>query len=350
MSWRPAFTGQARACAELGSPFTARLLQGFADRGLPAGAVGERIASWPGDISGAGASVPLRLAGALHGLVLEGRCAALAAVYPPNAAREDLALWQAASAAIVAQEAWVLSRLDTAPQTNEVARSAALIVAAHWLAGRAGLPMVLSELGASAGLNLIFDRYALQVPGGRLGPPDARLVLAPDWRGSPVTGATPDIVARAGVDLAPRDPVADRLRLLSYVWADQSERLARMAAALDEAAALRPDVTQGDAVDWLEQRLAQRMPGRLHLVFHTVAWQYFPEHLQARGEALLAEAGARATPEAPLARLGMEADGGGPGAALTLTFWPGGRPMPVGRFDYHGRWIDWQPPGQDESR
>jgi len=176
-------------------------------------------------------------------------------------------------------------------------RSAALIVAARWLAGQVGLPIVLSELGASAGLNLIFDPYGLQTPGGRLGPADAKVVLAPDWRGAPATGAEPRIAARAGVDLAPRDPAADRLRLLSYVWADQPDRPARIAAALDDAAALRPGLAQGNAVDWLqqrlardwlEQRLAQPQPGHLHLVLHTVAWQYFPKAQQARGEALLA--------------------------------------------------------------
>ncbi|GGH58141.1 hypothetical protein GVY41_14925 [Frigidibacter albus] len=66
--------------------------------------------------------------------------------------------------------------------------------------------------------------------------------------------------------------------------------------------------------------------------------------------ALLAEADARATPQPPLARFGMEADGAAPGAGLTLTLWPGGTPQPMDRFDFHGCWIDWQPPAQGESR
>ena len=90
--------------------------------------------------------------------------------------------------------------------------------------------------------------------------------------------------------------------------------------------------------------MASPLPGHLHLIFHTVAWQYFPAATKERGEALLAAAGARATHEAPLARLAMEADGTTPGAALTLTLWPGGRVIALGRVDFHGRWVDWQAP------
>jgi hypothetical protein len=152
------------------------------------------------------------------------------------------------------------------------------------------------------------------------------------------------VTERAGVDLNPLDPVTDRLRLLSYIWPDQTERLARTEAALDAAARLRPPVARGDAIDWLAHRLATPRPGRLHLVCHTVAWQYFPAEAQARGRALLAEAGARATPEAPLAHLGMEADGQEPGAAVNLTLWPGGHSEPLGRADFHGRWLTWSAP------
>ncbi|WP_126974626.1 DUF2332 domain-containing protein [Frigidibacter oleivorans] len=345
MTWRAAFLQQARSCEDLGSPFTARLLAGIAERGLPEGAIAARIAGWQGDIGPSGASVPLRLAGALHGLVLEGRAPDLAAVYPP-AAPAGAVLAGAVDAALTAHEDRVMARLDSAPQTNEVARSAAVIPAAHWLARRFRLPLVLSELGASAGLNLNFDRYALQAGGATLGPGDPVLTLAPDWRGqAPVAGPL-QIAARAGVDLAPIDPARDRLRLLSFVWADQAARLSRIAAALDEAARHPPAVERGDAAGWLAGRLAAPMPGRLHLIYHTVAWQYFPAAAQQQALAALQAAGGAARPDAPLARFSMEADGQGPGAALRLTLWPGdgtGRDLRMGRADFHGRWIDWQP-------
>ena len=105
----------------------------------------------------------------------------------------------------------------------------------------------------------------------------------------------------------------------------------------------RAPVDRGDALDWLPGRLAAARRGRLHLVFHTIAWQYLPAEARARGEAILSRAGARATPEAPLARFAMEADGGR-GAALRLTLWPGGETLDMGRADFHGRWVEWRPP------
>ena len=57
----------------------------------------------------------------------------------------------------------------------------------------------------------------------------------------------------------------------------------------------------------------------------------------------LSHAGRTATPSAPVAHLRMEADGG-EGAALDLTLWDGTRrDWSLGRADFHGRWIDWQP-------
>jgi hypothetical protein len=82
---RDAFRRQAEVCADMGSPFTARLCALAAERLAPGGPVPDRVLDWPGDPSGRADALPLRLAGALHALVLEGRDPALAAAYPPNA-------------------------------------------------------------------------------------------------------------------------------------------------------------------------------------------------------------------------------------------------------------------------
>lgn len=340
-----AFRSQAESCRALGSSFTARLLA-LCAQGLDCDTpVGARIAAWPGDIGSRGASVPLRLAGTLNLLRLSGD-AHLAAVWPPHDA-DDTALWDAVNGVLRDRSAEVLAGLDSPPQTNEVRRSAALILAAHWLAERIDLPLVLSELGASAGLNLMFDHFALATPDGPRGAVAAALQLTPEWRGGPPPAYAPfQVVERRGVDLSPVDPgdPAGRRRLMSYIWPDQPHRIALTAAALTVAKA---PLDRGDAVDWLARRLTPR-PGCLHLVFHTIAWQYFPTERQARGTALLAEAGRAATPDAPIAHLAVEADGRDPGAGMVLRLWDGhmheGHTVSLGRMDYHGRWIDWQAP------
>lgn len=333
---RAAFHDQAGSCADLGSPFMARLCTLLADRLSPGTPVSDRLFAWPGDVSSRGHSLPLRLCGALHALRLQDR-ADLKAVYPPNAADNDT-LWNAVARAFVSEAAFIDSFLDSPPQTNEVRRSAALIPAAHLVANRFGMPLRLSEMGASAGLNLNFDRFALDTGDTRLGPADAALTLAPDWRGdAPVAGQL-RVADRRGVDLNPLDPHRDALRLLAYLWPDQRHRLELTRAAIGTA---HHDVDRGDAIDWLPARLAP-VPGQAHFLYTTIAWQYFPAEARARGTALVEAAGAAATPDTPLAWFTMEADATGPGAALTLRVWPGNETLTLGRADFHGRWIDWR--------
>lgn len=325
---RDAFLGQANSCAALGSPFMARLMTLCAERLDSQSALGQQLCDWPGDVSSKGHSLPLRLAGGLHALVLNGH--ALAAHYPPNQTSDD-ALWGAVAHAIETEGTALAPWIASPPQTNEVRRSAALIVAASLLSARHGLPLALSELGASAGLNLHFDLYGC----GALGAQNSPVQLVPEITGPAPAPHPIRVHSRAGVDLTPLDP-SDQIRLLSYLWPDQPERLRLTRAALS----LNPPRPEaGDAAPWLAERLDHTHEGALHLVYHTVAFQYFPPDTQAACLQALEEAGARATKTAPLAHLSFEADDTSPGAALTLTTWPGGQIEPLGRVDFHGRWL-----------
>lgn len=343
MELEKAFRDQAKVCADLGSPFTARLLDGLAGAILPGTPLADRLLSWPGDMSVSGDVLPLRLAGGLHALVRLGRDGDLSDAYA-DPEIDGARLAAVALGAMKRNEAFLLDWIESPPQTNEVRRSIVVIAAARMLTARHGLPLILSELGASAGLILIWDRYVLEIGDQRFGPTDPILTLRPNWVGPLPDSCQPVVVERAGVDLNPLDPVTDKQRLLSYIWADQIDRRERTEAALEEAVRLRPRVDRADAVDWLATRLAMQRMGHMHLVYHTIVWQYFPAEKQAAGRALLAAAGARATQDAPLAHLEMEADGQGPGAGLYVTLWPGGVRQALGRADFHGRWIDWRPP------
>ena len=343
MNFRDHARAQADACLALGSPFTARLLTLIADRLRPGTPVAEALLNWPSERLQPDA-VALRLAGALHHLVLTGDARVLTRLYASPESVADAQLWHALDAALRIKSAPILDTLALAPQTNEVGRAAVYIAAAHWLSAAYRLPLVMSELGSAAGLNLLWDQYRMVIEDESWGPPDSAIELTPDWTGPLPPVTSPVIRARAGVDMNPLDPEQDRARLLSYIWPDQVERVARMNAALDLASEKRPDIARGHSIDWLEGRLARPIPQAIHLVCHTISWQYLSEDEQARGLALLARAGGKVRVDEPLAHLSMEADGTGPGAALTLHLWPGNDRIALGRADFHGRWIDWQAP------
>lgn len=331
MNLTDAFRHQSKSCASLGSPFMGQLMNLCADRLRPGTPLTDRMFNWPGDLGPASESLPLRFAGALHALRLNGH-AGLAAAYPPAQVSDDR-LWEAVQE-VLEQDAPFIDRfIDLPPQTNEVRRSAALIAGAQVVADRfPNLPIRLSELGASAGLNMNWDRYALDID-QRFGPTDALLTLTPDWNGALPPTAQPKIAERRGVDL---NPLVDPLHIRAYLWPDQPERLALTDAALT---APRPGVDKDDAIDWLQPRL-KHVPGQLHLIQNTVAWQYFPAQAQARGQKMIEEAGAAAREDTPLAWLSMEADGG-KGAALILRVWPGDVTLDLARVDFHGRWVEW---------
>lgn len=336
---RDAFVFQAEACRQLDSPFMGQLCDLLATRDWPESTLRDLYFGWQGDIGPSAQSLPLRLAGGLHALVLQGD--ALAEVYPPMTVSNDI-LWVAVADAIIRKNDFLFHWVQSAPQTNEVRRAAVLIAAGGLLAQRFGLPLQVSELGASGGLNLMWDQFAMDIDGTRYGAPVSDVVLTPEWDGPLPPSARAEVIVRRGVDLnplAPSDP-NDRLRLRAYLWPDQPERLQRTDAAI---ALNTAHIAQGDAIEWLTENLTQPK-GSAHLIYHTIAWQYFPDDVQAHGKALIEQAGAKATQQTPLAWFGMEPDGTSPGAAMTLRIWPGDITIDLGRVDFHGRWVKWKEP------
>lgn len=337
-----AFRDQSQTCARMGSPLMGRVLNILADTWDAQSALGQKMAQYQGDIGPAGHSLPLRIVGGLHALVLQQRDAGLCAAYPPNKVG-DVILEDALLNALKNNDNFLLDWTQNAPQTNEVRRSAALIAMAHVACSHFDRPIVLSELGASGGLNLMWDRFALDTGTEVIGAQNAALTLTPDWTGTSPPKAYPQVMDRLGVDLNPLNPKdpADLLRLTAYLWPDQPHRLALTRAA---ASVMDATVEKGDAIHWLSNRLDAAPRNHLHIIQNTVAWQYFPAHAQARGTALIEAAGARATADTPLAWMQMETDGdttGAIGAALTLRLWPGDVALTLGRADFHGRWVKW---------
>jgi hypothetical protein len=340
---REHFHGQAVACDALGSPFTAalcRALPGVLDE---ATTTGRRILSWQGDLREDALS--LRLCGGLHALVLSGADNELAAAYPP-AALDAAALGHILPAAISRNDAALGRALDSAPQTNEIARSAMVLPGFLTIARETGLPLDICEIGSSAGLNLLFDRFSYDFGGKLWGDPASPVRLAPDLRGdiAPPLDGTIAVAGRVGSDIRPIDIAvpAARLRLRSYVWADQTLRLSRLDAAISLAKADPFTLEHADAAAFVRRRFAGDAAGTARVLFHSIMWQYLPDTAKQAVTSTLLEAGATATPRTPIAWLRMEPlDTRNPYATLSLTLWPGGETRHLARCDYHGRWIEW---------
>jgi hypothetical protein len=343
---REVFAKQAEWCAKLGSPFTSRLCEAIGPNLDRSTAIGRRVLDWPAGPDLGDEAVPLRLAGGLHALVRAGRLERLAALYPPNPLPSSEALWQAVSEALVQAEAELLPWLESAPQTNEVARAAVLMAGLLVIAARTRHKLAVYELGASAGLTLILDRYAYRLGSRHVGTPHSGVVLAPEWTGDDPPLGEIRIADRRGTDLNPLDVTrpADRDRLLAYIWADQADRIARTEAALAIAASDPPPIDGGNAAAWLEQWVTRdAAPGTTRVVMHSIALQYFPQDAVARITAHLEEVGRTATAETPLAWLRYERDpeaGGRPD--LRLRLWPDGSDTVLALADPHGGKIEWR--------
>ena len=116
-------------------------------------------------------------------------------------------------------------------QTNEVSRCACLVPAFVLVSrGAKGRPLHLVEIGASAGLNLLWDRYAYDYGEmRRCGDMNSPVQIKCAVKGKvvpPLLETFPKISARVGIDVNPLD-VNDRdhaLWLRALVWSEHEER------------------------------------------------------------------------------------------------------------------------------
>lgn len=349
---------QAKACANLGSPFNSALLTAAAQDLEAGGPVADLLAPWAGaDLKKTfDDAVALRLVGGLHDLVLDGAAPALAATYPtPERPGDPDAAWTAALAAMTQHRDRLADFLSHEPQTNEVRRAICLAPGFLTLARETGLPIRAFEVGASAGLNLNWDRFHYDFGPAQWGDADAKVRLDTDWTGpAPPTDAQVRVIERAACDRRPidlRDP-AERRRLLAYVWPDQIDRLARIRAAVDLALELGVQVEAADAVAWTSAHAAPRA-GAVTCLYHSVFWQYMPPQSQAAMTRTLEALGARATADAPFAWLRMEPGPVGSGGfdppkpnlvgmQVLLTLWPGGETRHLGDAHPHGALVAWK--------
>lgn len=340
-----AFAWQASHAEQNGAPCTARVVRALGKLADGSTQTGARIASWQGlKLKDA---LPLRLAGGMHHLVLSGADNRLAQVY------SGVLTDQAAIDVLVAElaatyDAQLLPWLDGPPQTNEAGRSASLMAGLLWLSGRLGPRFELFELGASAGVNTMMERYFYKLGGTEVGAAGSPMQIEPEWRGTapPANSVAIDSICGCDqqiIDLS--DPEA-ALKLKSYVWPDATERMARIDAAIALAEHNPPDLTEQDAADFVHLQLARpQAEGAVRTMVHSIMWQYMPAATQENITAAMERAGADATPERPLAWVALETDPATFRHELKVRYWngtsEGKQPKLLAYAHAHGAWVEW---------
>lgn len=336
-----AFRLQATGCERMGSALYARLLRLSARDIDDEGAVHGVVSSWHRNpIEDA---VPLRLMGGVHRIVLEGRAPELAVHYPTTGGSP---VWPACAhaflATVGAHEAELRRTLSLAPQTNDVGRASLFLGGMLEIERLTKLPLRLRELGSSAGLNLLPDRYFYELGTGTWGNPDAGVVVVSDWRGSvPLLGSPMAVVDRRGCDVAPIDLTRDdeATRLLSYIWPDHLDRFARTHDAIQVARRDPPHIDKATASAWVAEQLASPKAGTTTVVLQSVLMQYLVPEARLKVLTTIRNAGAGATRTSPLAWLRFEP--GRRAMEVRLSLWPNGLELTLAEAEPHGRWANW---------
>jgi hypothetical protein len=333
---------QAQWCQRLGSPLYAHLLEHCAEE-YEGGGGALRDLLQPYSAEPPGLSLPLRLMGAVHRLVLEHKAPELARYYPSAGGWVDLdAAWDAFLSVVRENTSQLHPLLARPVQTNDAGRSGSLLGGFFLVAQQTGLPLRLLEIGASAGLNLCWDRYRYEWNSGNWGDPDSPVRLTDVFRsGTPPVPPALQVATRAGCDLDPLDVCdpAARLTLLAYTWPDQVERINRLEAAISIARKVPYHVEQAGAADWLPSQLDEPAPGTATVVFHSIVWPYLSSAERERVTALIEDAGRRATPSAPLAWLRMEPGSGE--AEVRLRIDPGLAEQVIATTSFHTPAVVW---------
>jgi hypothetical protein len=228
--------------------------------------------------------------------------------------------------------------LSRRTQTNEPARCATLLPALAQLPP----PLALLEVGASAGLTLLVDRYSYDYAGRRIAgsDPEAPTLRCVPRGPVPLPARPPPVTWRAGLDLNPLDVSNDDdVRWLScLLWPGEGDREQRLAGALAAARRDPPVVHRGDLLTDLPALAAQAPAGATLVIYHSAVLAYvapddramLAETVASLGAVWLSNEAAGVIPGMP----GPARDG----AAFVVV--RDGR-VPIAFADPHGTWLQW---------
>ena len=231
-------------------------------------------------------------------------------------------------------------------QTNEVGRCAALVPAFELVTRQAkNQPLALIEIGSSAGLTLLWDRYHYRYDENlQCGPLDSPVQIECQLRGErrpPVPERFPKIASRLGIDLDPVDlnnqENVEWLRAL--VWPEQRKRVRQLELAIQLARSAPPKVVAGDALDILPTLIDRASEDSQLCVYHSFSLSLAGGQPRERLEVLLAKASEKRT----LFHVSLEWAKNSEFPLLSLALLNAGErtEKTLARCHAHGEWLEW---------
>ena len=229
-------------------------------------------------------------------------------------------------------------------QTNLVRRSAILLPVFEYLSRQGEpTPLGLVDIGTSAGLNLLWDKYAYEYGEyGSFGRPDSPVRIRCGVLGTatpPFPETMPPVGTRLGIDLNPIDVrnEDDARWLRALVWPELEERRRLTEAAISVVRESPPDLIEGDAIEELTTA-CERVPSaeRVCLVNTHTLYQFTPDQQLAFTE--------------QVEEIGQDRDlfwiwcePGNEKSEVRLTTFDDGEESTelLAYHDNHGRWIEW---------
>ena len=290
---------------------------------------------------------PFMLFAAVHDLVLRGvPCEELAAFYASaggTAAPSGSSIAAFRGFALAHEEEITRLIASRSVSKTDLRRGACLrallIEAAHRLGADA---VHLVDVGCSAGLNLLLDRWRIAYGGaGEAGPEASRVRIATEVRGkAPPLQTLPAILSRTGIDLAridPGDPEDERW-ILAHLFPEETALIAATREAFAELRRSPPDLREGDAIALLPEVVDRLQRDAPVVVMHSLTLAGFGLE-QSRA---LAATLKRISAERRTARIYMEKTENGAVLGVAVPAWQRG--TRAGTADLDGRWMSWELP------
>lgn len=233
-----------------------------------------------------GQPIPNLFLGAVHYLLLKGKNHELKEYYgsivkaPRDSATaftyfRDFCLWHKNEIIPILKNKLV--------QTNEVRRCAYLYPSFCYIYEKTKRPLAVIEIGTSAGLQLLWDKYCYSYNTDRVyGDVHSELEIISEIRGerSPfLLKQSPPVTSRIGIDLHVNDlkDPEDYLWLKSLIWPEHNERITNFEKAVHCLKAQPLELIEGNGVKLITE-IASKIPQEIVVcVFHTHVANQFPQ-------------------------------------------------------------------------